>query len=201
MHRRLLVLSGLALTCAFSAALAQETVRLRGAIEGVDGNAYTVKTRDGQSVKVVLGDKPMFVALLKASMADIKPGTFVGITAMPDPDGTLRAAEVHIFPEAMRGTGEGHRPWDLAPQATMTNANVETAVSAVQGQTLSVKYKDGERTIKVTPETAVVSFAPGDQAEVKAGTKIFIAAAQKQPDGTLQTQRMNYGKDGLAPPM
>jgi Domain of unknown function (DUF5666) len=201
MHRRLLILSGLALACAFSSALAQETVRLRGTIEGVDGNTYTVKTRDGQTVKVVLGDKPTFVAIVKASMADIKPGTFVGATSLPEPDGSLRALEVHIFPEAMRGTGEGHRPWDLAPQSTMTNANVETAVSAVQGQTLSVKYKDGEKTIKVTPETAVVSFAPGDKAEVKAGTKIFIAAAQKQPDGSLQTQRMNYGKDGLAPPM
>jgi hypothetical protein len=201
MHRRLLILSGLALACAFSSALAQETVRLRGTIEGVDGNTYTVKTRDGQTVKVALGDKPTFVAIVKASMADIKPGTFIGATSLPEADGSLRALEVHIFPEAMRGTGEGHRPWDLAPQSTMTNANVETAVSAVQGQTLSVKYKDGEKTIKVTPETAVVSFAPGDKAEVKAGTKIFIAAAQKQPDGSLQTQRMNYGKDGLAPPM
>ena len=201
MHRRLLILSGLALACAFSSALAQETVRLRGTVEGVDGNTYTVKTRDGQTVKVVLGDKPVFVAIVKAAMTDIKPGTFIGATSLPEADGSLRALEVHIFPEAMRGTGEGHRPWDLAPQSTMTNANVETAVSAVQGQTLSVKYKDGEKTIKVTPETAVVSFAPGDQAEVKAGTKIFIAAAQKQPDGSLQTQRINYGKDGLTPPM
>ena len=201
MHRRLLILSGLALTCAFSSALAQETVRLRGTIESVDGNTYTVKTRDGKTAKVVLADKPMFVAIVKASMADIKPGMFVGATSMPEADGSLRAVEIHIFPEAMRGTGEGHRPWDLAPNSTMTNANVETAVSAVQGQTLTVKYKDGEKTIKVTPETAVVTFAPGDQADVKPGTKIFIAAAQKQPDGSLQTQRMNYGKDGLAPPM
>jgi outer membrane lipoprotein SlyB len=201
MHRRPLFLSALALIGAFSPALAQETVRLRGTVEGVDGNTYTVKTRDGQTVKVVLGDKPTFTAIVKASMADIKPGTFIGATSLPEPDGSLRAVEVHIFPEAMRGTGEGHRPWDLAPQATMTNANVETAVSAVQGQTLTVKYKDGEKTIKVTPETAVVSFAPGNQADVKAGTKIFIVAAQKQPDGSLQTQRMNYGKDGLAPPM
>src|SRR5262245_30339300 len=201
MHRRLLILSGLALACAFSSALAQETVRLRGTVEGVDGNTYTVKTRDGQTVKVVLGDKPVFVAIVKAAMTDIKPGTFIGATSLPEADGSLRALEVHIFPEAMRGTGEGHRPWDLAPQSTMTNANGETAVSDVQGQTLSVKYKDGEKTIKVTPETAVVSFAPGNQADVKAGTKIFIAAGQKQPDGSLQTQRMNYGKDGLTPPM
>src|SRR5215471_19923064 len=104
MHRRLLILSGLALSGAFSSALAQETVRLRGTVEGVDGKTYTVKTRDGQTVKVVLGDKPVFVAIVKASMADIKPGSFVGVTALPDADGSLRAVEVHIFPEAMRGT-------------------------------------------------------------------------------------------------
>ena len=201
MHRRLLLLSSLALACTSSLVLAQETVRVRGAIEGVDGKTYTVKTRSGDTVKVVLGDKPTFTALVKASMADIKPGTFVGITAMPDADGSLRAAEVHIFPEAMRGTGEGHRPWDLAPQATMTNANVEAAVSGVDSQMLKLKYKDGEKAIKVTPQTVVVAFTPGDQAEVKPGTKIFIAAAQKQPDGTLLIQRMNYGKDGLTPPM
>ena len=174
---------------------------MRGTIEGVDGNTYTVKTRDGQTVKVVLGDKPVFVAIVKASMADIKPGMFVGATSLPQSDGSLRAVEVHIFPEAMRGTGEGHRPWDLAPQATMTNANVETAVTGVKGQTLTVKYKGGEKSLLVTPETVVVTYAPGDPAEVKAGTKIFIAAAQKQPDGTLQTPRITYGKDGLAPPM
>jgi len=110
MHRRFLLLTSLALACTSSLALAQETVRLRGAIEGVDGKTYTVKTRDGQSVKVVLGDKPVFVAIVKSSMADIKPGTFVGVTALPESDGSLRAVEVHIFPEAMRGTGEGHRP-------------------------------------------------------------------------------------------
>jgi hypothetical protein len=201
MHRRFLLLASLALACTSSLVLAQETVRVRGAIEGIDGTTYTVKTREGQSVKVVLADKPLFVAIVKASMADIKPGTFVGATSLPEPDGSLRAVEVHIFPEAMRGTGEGHRPWDLAPQATMTNANVESAVSAVHGQTLTVKYKDGEKTIKVTPETAVVTYVPGDQAELKAGTKIFIVAAQKQPDGSLKTQRITYGKDGLAPPM
>src|SRR5215813_6105624 len=109
MHRRLLMLSGLALTCAFSVALAQETVRVRGTVEAVDGTTYTVKTREGQSVKVALADKPLFVAIVKAPMSDIKPGTFVGATSLPEPDGSLRAVEVHIFPEAMRGAGEGHR--------------------------------------------------------------------------------------------
>jgi hypothetical protein len=199
--RRAVVVSTLALACAAPPLLAQETVRVRGTIEGMDGALYVVKTRDGEKVKVAVTDKPLFVAMVKASMADIKPGMFVGSTAMPGPDGTLRAVEVHIFPEAMRGTGEGHRPWDLKPQATMTNANVEAAVAGVNGQTLTMKYKDGEKTLVVTPETVVVTYAPGDKAELKLGTGIFIAAAEKKPDGTLQTARITYGKDGLTPPM
>ena len=167
----------------------------------MDGAAYVVKTRDGQVVKVTLADKPLFVAMVKASIADIKPGMFVGSTAMPETAGSLKAVEVHIFPEAMRGTGEGHRPWDLKPQATMTNANVEAAVAGVSKQTLTMKYKDGEKTLVVTPETVVVTYAPGDKAEVKPGTGIFISAAEKKPDGTLLTPRITYGKDGLVPPM
>jgi len=200
LHRTVIV-AGLIAVCLAGPALAQETVRVRGTIERMEGAAYVVKTRDGQTVKVTMGDKPLFVAMVKASMADIKPGMFVGSTAMPDADGSLKAVEVHIFPEAMRGTGEGHRPWDLKPQATMTNANVETAVAGVSGQKLTVKYKGGEKTLLVTPETVVVSYAPGDASDVKPGTGIFIAAAQKMPDGTLQTPRITYGKDGLVPPM
>jgi len=199
--RRAVVVSTLALACAAPPLLAQETVRVRGTIEGMDGALYVVKTRDGETVKVAVTDKPLFVAMVKASMADIKPGMFVGSTAMPGPDGSLRAVEVHIFPESMRGTGEGHRPWDLKPQATMTNANVEAAVAGVNGHTLTMKYKDGEKTLVVTPETVVVTYAPGDKAEVKPGTGIFIAAAEKKPDGTLLTPRITYGKDGLVPPM
>ena len=134
-------------------------------------------------------------------MADIKPGMFVGSTAMPAADGSLQAVEVHIFPEAMRGTGEGHRPWDLKPTSTMTNANVETAVTGANSQTLTVKYKGGEKTLVITPETVVVTYAPGDKAEVKPGTGIFITTAEKKPDGTLVTPRITYGKDGLIPPM
>ena len=199
--RRAVVVSTLALACAAPPLLAQETVRVRGTIEGMDGALYVVKTRDGEKVKVAVTDKPLFVAMAKVSMADIKPGMFVGATSLPQADGTLRAVEVHIFPEAMRGTGEGHRPWDLEPNSTMTNANVEAAVAGVNGQTLTMKYKDGEKTLVVTPETVVVTYAPGDKAELKPGTGIFIAAAEKKPDGTLQTARITYGKDGLTPPM
>jgi hypothetical protein len=199
--RRALVASSVALLCFTASAWAQDTMRVRGTVEGMDGPVYLVKTRSGDTVKVALTDKPLFVAMAKASMADIKPGMFIGTTAMPQADGSLRAVEVHIFPEAMRGTGEGHRPWDLEPQSTMTNANVEAAVAGVSGQTLTMKYKGGEKTVVVTPETVVVTYAPGDQAEVKPGTKIFVAAAEKKPDGTLQTARITYGKDGLVPPM
>lgn len=201
MLRRTFVVFTLAATGSISSAWAQDTMRVRGTVEGMDGPLYLVKTRAGDTVKVALTDKPLFVAMVKASMADIKPGMFVGSTAMPGPDGSLRAVEVHIFPEAMRGTGEGHRPWDLKPEATMTNANVEAAVTGANSQTLTVKYKGGEKTLVITPETVVVTYAPGDKAEVKPGTGIFIAAAEKKPDGTLLTPRITYGKDGLVPPM
>ncbi|HEV3494262.1 MAG TPA: hypothetical protein VG224_26900 [Reyranella sp.] len=201
MLRRTFVIFTLAATGSISSAWAQDTVRVRGTVEGMDGPVYLVKTRSGDTVKVAVTDQPLFVAMVKASMADIKPGMFVGSTAMPGPDGSLRAVEVHIFPEAMRGTGEGHRDWDLKPQSTMTNANVEAAVTGVKGQTLTMKYKGGEKTLVVTPETVVVTYAPGDKAELKPGTGIFIAAAEKKPDGTLLTPRITYGKDGLTPPM
>ena len=200
MLRRAFVVFTIAATLA-APALAQETIRVRGAIERIDGSTLYVKTRDGADLKIALADKPVFTAIIPATLADLKPGTYVGSAAMPGPDGSLSAVEVHIFPEAMRGTGEGHRPWDGGAQATMTNANVETAVAGVDGQMLTLKYKDGEKKLLVTPKTAIVSFAPGDRAEVRPGTKIFIAAAQKQPDGSLLATRISYGRDGLTPPM
>jgi hypothetical protein len=180
---------------------AQETVRLRGTIERVEGPVYIVKNRDGAEVKLTVTDNPLFVAIVKASMADIKPGMFVGSTGMAQPDGSQKAIEVHIFPESMRGTGEGHYDWDLKPKSTMTNANVEQTVAGVDGPVLSVKYKDGEKKLLVTPETTVVTYVPGDKSDLKPGTKIFIGAAKKQADGSLQTPRITYGKDGLMPPM
>jgi hypothetical protein len=192
-----------ALVLAFASvgAQAQDTVRVRGTIDHMDGAAYVIKTRDGNEVKVNLADNPMIVANVKATLADIKPGGYVGVTGMPQADGSQRAVEVHIFMESMRGTGEGHYAWDLQPQATMTNGNVEQAVTAVDGQTLTIKYKDGEKKIAVVPQTSIVSYAIGDKTELKPGTKIFISAAQRQPDGSLLTPRINYGKDGITPPM
>jgi hypothetical protein len=184
-----------------SAAQAQDTVRVRGTIDRIDGSTYLIKARDGKDVKVTLPDNAQVTALNKATLADIKQGTFVGVTAMPQTDGTQRAVEVHIFPEAMRGTGEGHRPWDLVPNSTMTNANVEQAVTGVDGRTLTLKYKDGEKKIVVPTEAAIVTFAPGAKSDLQPGVKIFIAAATKQPDGSLTAPRITFGKDGLTPPM
>jgi len=198
--RHALGIAAFGLTLAASA-WAQDTVRVRGAIERVDGNTIIVKSRDGAELKVALADKALIVAIVKASMADIKQGAFVGVTGMPQADGSQRAIEVHIFPEAMRGTGEGHYAWDLRPGSTMTNANVEQTVSGVDGQTLSVKYKDGEKKLIVPPDATIVTYVTGDKSELKPGTKIFIAAAKKLPDGTLEAPRVNYGRDGLTPPM
>ena len=198
---RTLGLAALVLAALGSTANAQDTVRVRGTIERLDGPVYVVKARDGAELKITLMDNGIVVAIVKASLADIKPGLFVGSTGMPQPDGSQKAIEVHIFPEAMRGTGEGHYPWDLQANSTMTNANVEESVAGVDGQTLTLKYKNGEKKIVVTPQTVIVTYSPGDKADLKPGTKIFIAVAKKQPDGTLQAARINYGKDGITPPM
>src|SRR5713101_1559762 len=200
--QRTLAALSLALICIASpASAADDTVRIRGTIERVEGPIFVVKNRDGAEVKLTVADNPLFVAIVKSTMADIKPGMFVGSTGMMQADGTQKAIEVHIFPESMRGTGEGHYDWDLKPQTKMTNANVEQTVASVDGQMLSVKYKDGEKKLLVTPETAVVTYVTGNKDDLKPGTKIFIGAAKKQPDGTVQTPRITYGKDGLVPPM
>jgi len=188
-----------ALVCIAVPASAQEIVRIRGTIERIDGPAYVIKSRDGTELKLTLTDNPLYVAIAPSTMADIKPGMFVGSTGMSQPDGSQKAIEVHIFPESMRGTGEGHYDWDLMPRSKMTNANVEQAVDSVNGQVLSVKYKDGEKKLLVTPQTIVVTYEMGKREEVQPGTKIFVAAAKKQPDGTLQTPRITYGRNGQGP--
>ena len=200
---RSLGIAGLALVLSAPVCWAQDAppVRVRGTIERMDGDTYIVKSRDGSELKLKLAANAMVVALIKASLADIKQGSYVGIAGMPNADGSQRALEVHIFPEAMRGTGDGHRGWDLQPQSTMTNGNVEQSVAGNDGQTLTLKYKDGEKKILVPASTPIVSYAPADKSELKPGAKIFIAAATKQPDGTLQTPRVNVGRDGVAPPM
>jgi hypothetical protein len=194
------VLTVAAMIGAATPAPAQETVRIRGAIERLDGPLFVVKDRSGSELTLAVTDTPLFVAIVKASMADIRPGQFIGSTGMTQPDGSQKAIEVHIFPESMRGTGEGHYDWDLKPMSKMTNANVEQTVKGVDGQELTVKYKGGEKKLVVTPETIVVSYVMGSRDDLQPGVKVIVAA-KKQPDGTLLTPRITYGKDGLTPPM
>jgi len=189
------------LAAAVPVASAQDQpVRVRGTIDRVEGGLYIIKARGGSELKVKLPDNVMVVSLIKASLADIKPGSYVGVSGMPQADGTQKALEVHIFPEAMRGTGEGHRPWDLQPSSTMTNGAVDQSSASTDGQVLTLKYKDGEKKIVVTPETSIVTYLPGDKSELKPGAPIFIAAAKKAADGTLETPRINVGR-GVAPQM
>src|SRR5258707_13375478 len=184
MTRRGFGAAGFGLLLATSATFAQQqspTVRVRGTVEGADGPMLTVKARDGQTTyKGKMADNVAVRGIVKASLSDIKQNSIIGVTGMPQADGSQKAVEIHIFPEALRGTGEGHRPWDLQPNSTMTNANVEAAVAGVSGQTLTMKYKGGEKTVVVTPQTVVVTYAAGDKTEAKAGTKIFLSAAEKK---------------------
>ena len=180
---------------------AQDTpVRVRGTIERVDGDTYFVKSREGSELKLMLAPKVTITAIIPASLADIKQGSYVGTAAMPMPDGSQKALEVHIFPEPMRGTGEGHRGFDLKPSSTMTNGTVDKTTASSDGQVLTLKYKDGEKTIIVPPDIPIVAYAPGDVSELKVGARVFIGAANKQPDGSLQAGRVNVGR-GVAPPM
>lgn len=203
MTRRMAGASAFALLFAASFAMAQapDMVRVRGTIQSVNGSMLSVKSRDGAMLNVKLADNAAVRTVVKKTVADVKQGMFVGITAMPQPDGTQKAVEIHIFPEAARGTGEGHRPWDLMPNSTMTNANVETEVSSADGKDLVLKYKDGEKKFIVPSNIAVVMFAPGSMADLKPGEKIFIVAAKKLPDGTLEAPAITVGSNGVEPPM
>jgi hypothetical protein len=184
-----------------TAALAQERVRVRGTIENVDGNVLTVKTREGQDVKIKLPDNARVLGLEKASIDDVKQGTYIGVSAMPQTDGSQKALHVHIFPDAMRGLAEGFGPWDVRPSSTMTNATVDNMVTGTDGRNITVKYKDGEKKIVVPPDAPIVKYVPGNKDELKAGAKIFIVAAVKQPDGTLEAPNVSVGLNGLTPPM
>jgi hypothetical protein len=196
----LLATAALGLVAASAAVAQPKPMRVRGTVEAVNGSMLTIKTREGSELKAKLDDKTKVVAVVKASYADIKQGSFIGVTGMPQADGSQKCKEIHIFPEDMRGTGEGHRPWDLEPKSTMTNATVNQMVAAKDGNTLTLKYKDGEKKIVVGADCPIVTYRPGDKAELKPGAKIFIGAATKEADGTLTFGRINVGRD-TPPPM
>jgi hypothetical protein len=203
--RTVIIAAGLGLIAA-TAASAQmapgpKPEHLRGTVEKVDGNVITAKSRDGATVTIKLADNARVVGMAKAQLSDIKQGNYIGVTAMPQADGSQKAIGLHIFMDAQRGAAEGFRPWDREPGSTMTNANVDSVVTGVDGQTITVKYKDGEKKVIVPPNTPVVRFTPGTKDDVKAGAQFFIVAAVKQADGTYTAAAINVGRDGAAPPM
>jgi hypothetical protein len=194
--------SGVLFAASLAAAQSPQTVRVRGAIEKVDGQTLTVKSRDGNTFSIKLADNPRVTAMVKAALADIKVGDFIGVTAMPRPDGSQKAIGLHIFMDAQRGVVPARfLPWDREPGSTMTNADVESTVADVDGQTMIVKYPDGEKKVIVPPNTPVVRFVPGNMSDLKPGAQIFIVAGQKMPDGTINAPAINVGRDGVAPPM
>jgi hypothetical protein len=174
--------------------------RVRGTIESVNGDTMQVKSRSGEDVKLHIAPDVKVSGITKISLADIKVGSFVGATTVPGPDGDDNAVEVHVFPENMRGTGEGSRPYDLKPNSSMTNATVSESVVGNDGHTLLVKYKDGEKKVFVPDNTPVVTFVPGEKSDLKAGAKV-IAFMKQLPDGSFETNRVSVGRDGLTPPM
>ena len=183
-------------------ALAQQTspTRVRGTIESVAGDTLMVKSRSGEDVRLAMTADIRVVGIVKIALSDIKVGSFIGTTTVPGPDGANNAVEVHVFPEDMRGTGEGSRPYDLKPNSSMTNATVAQSVVGNDGHTLLIKYKDGEKKVVVGPDTPVVTYVPADKSELKPGAKV-IAFMKKLPDGSFETNRVSVGRDGLTPPM
>ena len=195
------LLAGLivAASCAMASAQQAQTVRLSGTLAKVDGDSMMLKLSTGEEAKLSLTPNAQIVAVVKASMADVKENTFLGSAAMPQPDGTQKALEVHIFPEAMRGTGEGHRPY-TTPGSTMTNGTAAGAtVSGVDGSTITVKYKDGEKKIVVPPNVPIVRYEIGSGSDLKVGAAFRVLAATKQADGSYTAPRINVGRDGVVP--
>jgi outer membrane lipoprotein SlyB len=198
---RIGLIAGIALVAACAVATAQQpqTQRLSGTIEKVNGNMVLVKTQAGEAT-VTLADKALIVNVHKASLADIKQGSYIGSGAVPQADGSQKAVEVHIFAESQRGTGDGHRPgWPGALNGTMTNGEAGQPVSSVDGLTLMVKYKDGEKKLIVTPSTPIVRYEIGSAASLQPGANFSVPAATKKADGTFETARINVGVEGAVP--
>jgi outer membrane lipoprotein SlyB len=196
MTRCALGAAAIALTLAATAAFAQQPGRIRGQIEKADGAMLALKTRDGAMMNVKVADDARVSALVKASLADIKKDSFIGIAGVPEPDGSIKAFSIHLFLPAQRGVvPDRHGPWDARPNSTMTNAYVEDIVQAKDGETLTVKYKDGEKKIIVTKDTVIAAAAPGSKDELKAGTQIIIFGWDKQSDGSVLAKVMYVGRN------
>jgi len=195
---RIIIAAAALAAIGISGAAAQQTMRIRGTIEKVDGSTVVVKGADGAEHTLTLTANAAIVGVVKSSLAEIKPGSFVGSAAMPQPDGSQKALEVHIFAESQRGTGEGHRPYTI-PNSTMTNGTVGDMVTATEGGTLTVKYKEGEKKIVVPPGVPIVRYEIGDRSELRPGVHITALNAVKKADGSIEAPRLNVGRDGLVP--
>jgi hypothetical protein len=175
-------------------------VRVRGSVVSLEGSKLVVHAKDGKDVTVNLADSFAAIAVVKSSMADIKEGTFIGTATVTQPDSSLRSLEVVVFPDKMKGTGEGHYPWDLGSKSMMTNATVSNAVKSIEGQTVTVTYKGGEKKIDIPANVPVVALVPATKEEIKPGAIVFVPT-QQQPDGSLNGGAVLFGKDGVIPPM
>jgi len=180
-------------------AWAQQSVRVAGTVMSFDGRVLAINSAKLGDVKINLTDNVTVFGVTKATLADIKPGAFIGVGAMPQSDGSQRAVQVTVFAETQRGQGEGHRPWDARPNSTMTNATVEQTVAGVDGQVVMVKYKGGEKKIVVPPDAVILAYAVGDKNELKPGAHVAIIRAMKKPDDSLEANRVNVGCDGVVP--
>jgi len=187
--------------CAASAQTPAPTQRIRGDVLAIDGVNLQVRSREGETLAIKLAENYTVTAVVKIDASAIKPGVFIGTASMPQSDGTFKSLEVLVLPESMRGSNEGHYPWDLKPGSMMTNATVADVGSAGDaGQRLTLKYKDGEKSIVVPPDVPIVTFEPGDKSMVVPGAHILLTAT-RQPDGSLTAARVAVGKNGLVPPM
>jgi len=193
------VLAGVCTLALAQAPAPQPTQRLRGSVESFDGGTLVIKERSGEVLRLALADNFTVTEVLPIALSAIQPGSFVGAAALPAADGSLRALEVLVFPEAARGTGEGHYPWDLQPGSTMTNATVADVVAQGQGRTLTLRYKDGEKTLSVPEGVPVVTFKPADRSLLLVGTKVLVTAQLR--NGQVTALRALAGRDGFAPPM
>ena len=177
-----------------------EPMRVRGAVVSLDGANLVVHPKTGADVTVHLADNWKAVGVIKSSMADVKPGVFIGTASMPQADGSLKGVELLLFPEAMRGFAEGHYGWDVQPKSMMTNATVAKSVESVDGQTLTLTYKGGEQKVTVPKDAPIVTLGDAVAADVKAGAMVFVPG-EKKADGSIGAGLVLVGKDGVIPPM
>ncbi len=194
---RILVASAIAALVA-GTAMAQQSVRVVGTIEGVDGSVLSIESDKLGVVKVSLTSDAAVFGVTKGALADLKPGAYIGVGAMPQADGSQRAIQVTVFAPVQRGLGEGFRPWDR-PNSTMANGAVAETVGGVDGPVLTVKYKDGEKKIVVPPEAVILAYVVGDKSELKVGAHVAVIRALKKPDGSLETNRINVGRGEVVP--